>query len=179
MKERKYCSFCGKELVFKSLFDGSREKYCDECDYVFFHTPSPAVIVMVTNSNRVLLARGVGWKHPYWGLISGHIKVGDATEQTAVREVREEVGLEVFNLEFLRIYATKYRDLLMIAFRAETEDTSIKKSQELEDARWFNLGDPLPMRSESTAAHVVKHVFPRIRYISLKQLEKQLHSQKS
>jgi len=56
MKERKYCSLCGKELVFKSLFDGSREKYCDACDYVFFHTPSPAVIVMVTNSNMVLLA---------------------------------------------------------------------------------------------------------------------------
>jgi NAD+ diphosphatase len=144
----------------------------DECNYVFFLTPSPAVIVMVTNSNNVLLARGVGWKHPYWGLISGHIKVGDTVEQTAIREVREEVGLEVFNLEFLRTYATKYRDLLMIEFKAETKETSIKKSQELEDARWFDLGDPLPMRSESTAAHIVKHVFPKIEYMSLKQLKK-------
>jgi len=114
-------------LVFKSLFDGSREKYCDECNYVFFLTPSPAVIVIVTNSNNVLLARGVGWKHPYWGFISGHIKVGDTVEQTTIREVREEVGLEVFNLEFLRTYATKYRDLLMIEFKAETKETSIKK----------------------------------------------------
>jgi len=172
MKERKYCSFCGKKLVFKSLLDGSKEKYCDACDYVFFHTPFPAVIVMVTNSNRVLLARGVGWKHPYWGLISGHIDVGDNAEKTAIREVREEVGLEVSNLEFLRTYATKRRDLLMIAFKAETKETSIKKSQELEDARWFNLSDPLPMRSESTSAHIVKHVFPKIRYTSSKQLEK-------
>lgn len=170
VKERKYCSFCGKKLVFKSLFDGSREKYCDECDHVFFYTPSPAVIVMVTNSNTVLLARGIGWKHPYWGLISGHIKVGDTAEQTAIREVHEEVGLEVSNLEFLRTYATKYRDLLMIAFKAKTEDASIKKSQELEDARWFDLSDPLPMRPESTAAHVVKHVFKKIKYMNLKQV---------
>lgn len=172
MKERKYCSFCGRELVLKSLLDGSKEKYCDACDYVFFHTPFPAVIVMVINSNRVLLARGVAWKHPYWGLISGHIKLGDTAEQTAIREAHEEVGLEVSNLEFLRTYATKHRDLLMIAFKAETKETSIKKSQELEDARWFNLGDPLPMRSESTSAHIVKHVFPEIKYTSLKQLEK-------
>lgn len=159
-------------MIFKTLLDGSRERYCDECDHVFFHTPSPAVIVMVMNSNRVLLARGVGWKHPYWALISGHIKVGDTAEQTVIREVREEVGLEAVNLEFLRTYATKYRDLLMIAFKAETKDASIKKSQELEDARWFNLSDPLPMRRESTAAHVVRHVFPKIKYMKLKQTEK-------
>jgi len=61
---------------------------------------------------------------------------------------------------------------MMIAFKAETQETSIKKSQELEDARWFNLGDPLPMRSESTSAHIVKHVFPKIKYMSLRQLEK-------
>lgn len=170
MRERKYCSFCGNELVFKTLLDGSREKYCDECDYVFFNTPSPAVIVMVTNFDRVLLARGVGWKHPYWGLISGHIKIGDTAEQTAFREVHEEVGLRVSNLEFLRTYPTKYEDLLMIAFKAKTEDTTIRKSQELQDARWFNLSDPLPMRPESTAARVVRLVFPRIKYMKPKQL---------
>jgi hypothetical protein len=74
MKERKCCSFCGKKLVFKTLFDGSS-----------------------------------------------------------------------FVLEFLRTYATEYEGLLMIAFKAETENTLIKKSQELEDARWLNLSSPLPM----------------------------------
>lgn len=172
MRERKYCGFCGKELVLKTLYDGSKEKYCDGCDQVFFHTPSPSVLVMVTNAHRVLLARGVGWKHPYWGLISGHIRVGDTAEETAIREVREEVGLEVSNLEFLKTYATKYKDLLMIAFKVETENTSIKASQELEDARWFDLSDPLPMRPISTAAHVVQHGFPKTTYIDFKQRSK-------
>ena len=172
MKEKKHCCFCGKELVLKTLYDGSKEKYCDKCDHVFFHTPSPAVIVVVTNANRVLLARAVGWKHPYWGLISGHIKVGESAEKTATREVREEVGLEVSSLEFVETYAKKAdRNLLMVAFKAETGNTSIKKSQELEDARWFDLCDPLPMYPESTAAHVVQHVFPKITYIDTKDLE--------
>lgn len=176
MKEQKYCCFCGKELVLKTLYDGSREKYCDDCNHVFFRTPSPCVIVMITNANKVLLARGIGWKHPYWALISGHVKSGETAEETAIREIYEEVGLEASNLEFLRTYATKVHNLLMIAFKAETENTSIKKSQELEDAKWFDLYHPLPMRPESTAAHVIKHAFPKITYKNVKQPEKQLYT---
>jgi NAD+ diphosphatase len=171
MKEQKHCRFCGKELVLKTLYDGSQEKYCERCDHVFFQTPSPAVIVMVTNADRVLLAREVGWKHPYWGLISGHIKVGETAEQTAIREVYEEVGLEIRDLKILKTYATRYRDLLMIAFKAETRDSTIRKSQELEDAKWFDLSKPLPMRPISIAAQVVKHAFPKITYVDLKDLE--------
>jgi len=173
MKEQKYCTFCGKELTLKTLYDGSKEKYCDNCDHVFFPTPSPCVIVMVTNASRVLLARGIGWKDPYWALISGHIRSGETAEETALREVHEEVGLEVSCLEFLRTYTTKDHELLMIAFKAETKNAFIKKSQELEDARWFDLDHPLPMRPESTAARVVKHVFPKVTYMDLKEQEKQ------
>lgn len=172
MKVQRYCCFCGKELVLKTLNDGSKEKCCDACDHVFFPTPSPCVIVMVTNASRVLLARGIGWKHPYWALISGHIKSGETAEETAIREVSEEAGLEISNLEFLKTYAAKQRDLLMIAFKAETENASIKKAQELEAAHWFNLHDPLPMRQVSTAAHVVQHVFPHIKYMDSEELGK-------
>lgn len=172
MKEQKYCCFCGKELVLKTLLDRSKEKYCDGCDQVFFSSPSPCVIVMVTNANKVLLARGIGWKHPFWALISGHIRSGETAEEAAVREVYEEVGLEISSLEFLRTYTTEYRDLLMIAFKAEAEKTSIKKSQELESARWFNLRDPLPMRPVSTAAHIVQYVSPKTEYMDSKELEK-------
>jgi NAD+ diphosphatase len=179
MKERKYCTFCGKELVWKNLYDGSKEKYCDDCNHVFFRTPSPCVIVMVTNANKVLLARGIGWAHPYWALISGHIRPEETAEEAAIREVHEEVGLQVSSLEFLRTYTIKMHDLLMIAFKAETKNTSIKKSQELEDANWFDLCHPLPMRPESTAAHIIKHVFPKITYMNPRELEKQLHSEEA
>lgn len=172
MKEQRYCCFCGRELVLRTLYDGSKEKYCDECDQIFFRAPSPCVIVMVTSADKVLLARGIRWNHTYWALTSGHIRRGETAEETAIREVYEEVGLEICGLEFLRTYATKHRALLMIAFKAETEKTSIKKSQELEDARWFNLCDPLPLSTISTAAHVVQHVFPNVKYMDVKELEK-------
>jgi len=127
---------------------------------------------MVTHANKVLLARGVDYKHPYWGLISGHITSGETAEKTAIREVYEEAGLKVSNLEFLKTYASEVHDLLMIAFKAQTENTSIKKSQELEDARWFDLCHPLPMCQESIASLVVQYVFPNVTFIDLKDLEK-------
>ncbi|MGD8505345.1 MAG: NUDIX domain-containing protein [Candidatus Bathyarchaeota archaeon] len=161
MKEQRYCRFCGKELIPKILLDGSKERYCSACNYVFFSTPSPAVIVMVASKNRILLARGVGWKHPYWGLISGHIKRDETAEQTAIREVQEEVGLEISNLKILKTCVAGDYGLLMIAFKAKTRGMIIKKSKELEEAKWFDINKPLPLRSTSIAANVVKHVYPR------------------
>jgi len=152
----KYCYFCGKELIYKTLLDESVERYCPDCDRVFFDTSSPTVIVAIINANRILLTRSVGWKHPYWGLIAGHIKSGETAEEAAMREVHEEVCLEFFDLKILRTYTVKDRNLLMIGFTAKTKNVSIKKSKELEKAAWFKLCEPLPLRPNSIAAQVVK-----------------------
>lgn len=153
-----YCSFCGKELILKTLLDGSEEKYCFECDHVFFDTPSPAVIVAVTNNKKIILTRSVGWRHHYWGLIAGHIKSGETAEEAATREVHEEVEVDIFNLEIIGTYAAKNRNLLMIGFKAETESDNIRKSMELERAAWFKLYDELPLRPNSIASQVVRNV---------------------
>jgi len=172
VKEREYCCFCGKKLVLKTLHDESKEKYCDRCDQVFFRSPSPAVIVIVTNANRVLLARAIEWTHPYWGLISGHIEAGETAEQTATREVYEEVGLKIQDATILKTYVTKDHDLLMIALKAKTKTAKIKKSSELENAKWFDLSKPLPMRPTSISAQLVRHVFPETTCIDLKDQER-------
>lgn len=62
----------------------------------------------------------------------------------------------------------------MIAFKARAEDRWIGKSQELEDARWFDLRHPLHMHPESIAARIVQHVFSDITFSDLKELDRQL-----
>ncbi len=160
MKALGYCRFCGRELVLKTLLDGSQEKYCPECDHVFFDEPSPAVIVAVTNTDRILLTRSVGWDHSYWGMVAGHIKSGETAEEAAVREVSEEVGLTVSIPEFLGTFALKDRNLLLIGFRAETASLDIGKSQELEKAEWFSIHEPLPLRPGSASAQIMAKIFP-------------------
>lgn len=161
----RYCCFCGKELISKTLIDGSRERYCPLCDHVFFDTPSPAVIVGVTNGERILLTRSVGWEHPYWGLIAGHVASGETAEEATIREVREEVGLEVSDLEILGTYVHEHRNLLMIGFRAEAkaEGATIRRSRELERAAWFSLREPLPLRPNSIATQIIKQISPKVR----------------
>ena len=148
-----YCRLCGRILIFKTLLDGSKERYCPECDRVFFDTPSPAVIVAVIHADRILLTRSVDWTQPFWGLVAGHVKSGETAEDAAFREVREEVGLDIFALQILGTYTT--RDLLMIGFTAETERDGIQKSIELETAAWFPVHEPLPLRPGSVAHQVV------------------------
>ncbi len=149
--KKKYCCFCGKKLAFKALSDGSREQYCEKCDHVFFDSPSPAVIVAVSNDDSVLINER--------GLIAGYIKLGETAEAAAIREAREEVGLEIFDLSFVNTYPAKDRNLLMIGYKAKTKDTRLRKSRELKKAVWCNLSKPLPLRPHSIAARLVRQSF--------------------
>jgi len=162
MKDLKYCCLCGEELKGKTLLDGSIEKYCQNCDHVFFDEPSPAVIVAVINNDKILLTRSAGWNHSYWGLVAGHVKSGETAEETAAREVNEEVGLAIKNLSILGTFAYKDRDLLMIGFRADSEIASIKMSQELEKAEWFHLDGCLPVRPGSIASQILSMITSRL-----------------
>ena len=136
--------------------------YCSKCDHVFFDAPSPSVIVVVTNADKILLTRGVEWKHSYWGLVAGHLKAGETAEEAAIREVHEEVGLAISNLKLLKTFIKTDEgadsDLLMIAFTAEANDTEIRKGKELEKAAWFKLSEPLPLRPNAISTQIITQV---------------------
>jgi len=153
--KKKYCCYCGTRLTFKALSDGSKEKYCAQCDHVFFETPYPAVIVAVAADDKVLVNER--------GLVAGYIRQGETAEEAAIREIREEVGLEISDLMFVNTYSAKKRNLLMIGYKAKAKDTHIKISGELKKAVWCDLDKPLPLRPRSIAARLVRQSFPRAR----------------
>lgn len=141
--------------------------YCSKCDHVFFDSPSPVVIVAVTSTDSILLTRSVEWKHPYWGLVAGHLKPKETAEAAAIREVYEEAGLTIYNLRILRTYVITtedaHRSLLMIAFSAEAKDKRIRKGKEPEKVAWFKSCEPLPLRSKAVSSQIVSQVFPNVR----------------
>ncbi len=161
----RFCCYCGQELSLKLLYDGSKEKYCQQCNQVFFNSPSPAIIVAVINGSRILLTRSVEWTHLYWGLLAGHIKSSETAEQAAKREILEEVGITVRNVSILRTFIHR-NNLLMIAFKASTTDQQIYPSQELSTADWFKLDEPLPLRPKSIASQVVQHLYPEVIFLA-------------
>ena len=131
----------------------------------FFNSPSPAIIVAVTNGSRILLTRSIEWMHAYWGLIAGHIKSGETAECAAKREILEEVGIPIQNVTILRTFIHR-ENLLMIAFKACTSEHKISPSQELAAAAWFNLDEPLPLRPTSIASQVVRQLYPDVLFLN-------------
>jgi NAD+ diphosphatase len=163
MLKEKYCRFCGTELSIKNLYDGTKEKYCEPCDHVFFPDPSPTIIAFIHKDAKILLIKGTGWKHPHWGFVAGHIQPGESAEEATRREVKEEVGLTIDNLKYVSSYAhATDRHNLMLAFEAQAHNENITISQELVEARWFDLNAALPIVPNSILTDIIKIVFPTV-----------------
>lgn len=136
-------AYCGRT--------GQPLSWCD--DEIAKHGPdgrvyprlSPAVIVAVTRGDQILLAQGVRHKGGFYSLIAGFVESGESIEQAVHREVAEETGLLIHNLEYLASQPWPFPDALMLGFRAEWKSGDISLNRnELLDAGWFSLDD-LPL----------------------------------
>ncbi len=94
--------FCGN-CATPTVHDGKeRMLRCPNCGNMIFPRISPAVIVGVTNGDRLLLTKYAGRGHTNYALIAGFTEIGETVEQTVRREVMEEVGLKVKNLRYYK-----------------------------------------------------------------------------
>jgi ADP-ribose pyrophosphatase YjhB (NUDIX family) len=91
----RYCPRCAAALTEREV-RGHPRLVCPACDYVFYLTPAPVTCVVVERDGAILLVRR---KYPpregHWCLPAGFVEVGESPSESAVREVREETGLDV------------------------------------------------------------------------------------
>ena len=134
-----YCSKCGTELY--SVFDAT-EKKCSLCNLSFYPKLSPAIMVLIQKDNEILLARSAHFKPGIYSAIAGFIDIGETAEFAVHREVKEEVGLEISELEYFGSQSWPFPDSFMIAFKAKYLRGEISiDGNEIEDAQWFNLNN--------------------------------------
>ncbi|MBY0293650.1 MAG: NAD(+) diphosphatase [Alphaproteobacteria bacterium] len=134
-----YCTKCGTEL--QSVFDAT-EKKCSLCNLSFYPKLSPAIMVLIQKDNEILLARSAHFKPGVYSAIAGFIDIGETAELAVHREVKEEVGLEVSELEYFGSQSWPFPDSFMIAFKAKYLRGEINiDGNEIEDAQWFNLNN--------------------------------------
>ena len=98
-ESRKYCGCCG-HLMENSKTE--RALVCPECGQTEYPKISPAVIVAISDGDRLLMSRYRVNNNPYRGyaLIAGFVEIGESFEETIHREVMEEVGLKVKNIRY-------------------------------------------------------------------------------
>jgi NAD+ diphosphatase len=114
----------------------------ESCGTEFFPRVDPAVIVLVTDGERVLLGRQPGWPAGRYSTIAGFVEPGESLEDAVRREVLEETGIETGAMSYQSSQPWPFPRSLMLGFRAEARTTEIRLGdRELEDARWFDRAD--------------------------------------
>lgn len=132
-----YCGKCGGITVPDRK---ERALKCTFCGKIIYPRINPAIIVGVTNGNRLLVtrytaSRGVN----YDALIAGFTEIGETLEETVQREVMEEVGIKVKNIRYYKSQPWGYSESILAGFYCEADgstDITIDKS-ELSIAEWI------------------------------------------
>ena len=138
----RFCPTCGKTLKDDYRLTARR---CTGCGKLFFPQIEPAVIVLVSKGNQVLLVKNKNGASNFYSCIAGFVEHGEPIEKTVEREVAEETGISVKNIKYIGSQPWPYPDQLMLAFTADYESGSIKiQEEELQDAAWFDK-DSLPI----------------------------------
>ena len=131
----RFCGFCGSRTSMKH---DEIAKVCSSCGKIVFPRLSPAVIVRITDGDRILLSRSPHFPPGMYSVQAGFVEPGESLEATIHREVREEVGIEVTDIRYFGSQPWPFPDSLMIGFTARYAGGEIASDgHEIEDAAWF------------------------------------------
>ena len=140
-RQSRHCPRCGAET---ERLTSSWGKQCRSCNYNHFPHIHPCAIILVKRCDQILLARKAEWAPGRYGLVAGFLEFGESLEECAMREVREETGIEICNVRYVGSQNWPFPAQLMAGFVADYASGEITvATDELEDARWFPL-DVLP-----------------------------------
>ncbi len=134
-----YCGTCGELLTDD---DRERARRCNKCGRVIYPRINPAVIVGVTNGDRLLITRyRTGYAHN--ALIAGFTEIGESLEETVRREVMEEAGLNVKNIRYYKSQPWGMAQDLLAGFYCDVDgDDTIRMDEgELKLAEWTKRED--------------------------------------
>ena len=136
-----FCQRCGTELRETELDSRPRLK-CPACGYVQYQNPVPGVGVLIEHAGRlVLIRRGHPPHQGQWTLPSGFIEADESVEHAAVREAREETGLNIALDELFGVYSFPEgppRSGLIIFYRAHpTNPADLQAGDDASEAAFF------------------------------------------
>ena len=142
--------FCGRCAGAMEPSAGERGLKCPGCDLIAYPRVAPAMITLVTRGapgpdQEALLARGVRFPMPMYSCLAGFVEPGEDLEGAVVREVKEEVGVDVGDVRYVGSQPWPFPHSLMVGFRADYVGGDIVlQEDEIMDAGWYRK-DELPL----------------------------------
>lgn len=145
-----YCGTCGDKQQSSQT---EHAKHCARCERTTYPVIAPAVIMRITDGDRILLAHAHRMPKGLYSVLAGFVNPGEALETTVAREVREETGLDIQNIRYFASQPWPFPNALMIGFTADYAGGVLTVDQhELEDAAWFTRDKLPPLPPKITLA---------------------------
>jgi NAD+ diphosphatase len=157
-RDHRFCGRCGTPMELDTV---ERAMTCKPCSMVLYPRIAPCIIVLITRGEEMLLARSPNFPVPMYSTLAGFIEAGETAEQTLIREVREEVNLEVANIRYFRSQAWPFPNQLMLGYFADYAGGDIICDPiEIMDAQWFHHTDlpTIPPRASISGQLIHHHI---------------------
>ena len=133
----RFCIQCGAALEMRRARDRERPT-CPACGHVHFDDPKVAVGVVLERDGRILLTRrNHEPRAGYWSFPSGFVDAGEVLEEAAVREAREETGLDVTVERLVGVYSARGERTVFVAYAGRIVGGELKAGRECMEVAFF------------------------------------------
>jgi ADP-ribose pyrophosphatase YjhB (NUDIX family) len=143
MKIKIYCNYCKGNLADREI-EGRVRQVCEKCGQIYYENPLPvATIVIVNNDRELLLIKRKN--EPFkgmWCLPIGFAETGESIEEAALRELKEEAGIEGEIVQLLDVDSLEnpfYGDLLVSTFEGRKKGGEEKPGDDAIEVKYFPI----------------------------------------
>ncbi len=148
-----YCPHCGTKLIRKEIGDEGMIPFCNTCSIPLWDMFTTCIIAAVVNECReIALLRQNYVSATKYVCVAGIMKIGESAEETVIREVKEEIGQDVEQLEFVSSYSYEKKEMLMLGYKAVVKKKSFKLSAEVDSVEWVKYEEALSLLREGSIA---------------------------
>jgi len=133
-----FCGVCGNPNLLRSA---GHLMVCinDEYSRETYPRIDPAIIVLVAHKDACLLDRNSRWPAEQFSTLAGLVEPGESLEDAVVREVYEEVSVQLTNIRYVSSQPWPFPASAMCGFYAEALDRNFTVSEEVDEAHWFTV----------------------------------------
>ncbi|MDV2581586.1 NUDIX domain-containing protein [Alkalibacillus haloalkaliphilus] len=133
----KYCSKCGELLNLNQGNESRAKKICPHCNWKWYSNPVPVVVVLVTTEKGdIVYARQEQYPKGVWSLVSGFVDKGENAEAAAIREVKEETGLDTKVEEYMGSIVSKDKpDDIYLMFHCKVTGGELQAGDDADEVK--------------------------------------------
>lgn len=161
-RTHRYCGQCGSTM---QQVGWEMATQCHSCRHRCYPRVSPCIIVAIKKHDKILLAQGKAQKErKMFSTLAGFVESGESLEQAVHREVFEEVGVKIKNLEYFGSQPWPFPHSLMMGFLADHDSGEINvDGDEIIEAHWFDVDElPFVPPNMSIAGKLIEATLERI-----------------